>query len=294
MFSGFYNIDKPLGFTSHDVVAQVKRLLRQRTGEKIKVGHAGTLDPLATGVLIVCVGAATRLSEYVMHATKQYRARVHLGVTTDSYDAEGQITSERDASHITRSDIETALDGFLGEIHQVPPMHSAIKQGGKKLYELARQGQTVERAARRVRIDALTLEEYHNPHFDLLVTCSAGTYIRSLAYDLGEALGVGAHLAGLVRTQSGSFRLEDAVTLDLLVQSTDLSAYLTTPEAAFADWHTVELDTVALDHILHGRALLIDHGMAVSTLARALSPEGRMVAVLTAVPGAWQPHKVLA
>ena len=192
--------------------------MRRASGIK-KIGHAGTLDPMATGVLILCVGGATRLSEYVMHGTKRYTARVRLGAITDTYDAEGEIVEEHDASAITRADVERALDGFRGEIDQVPPMYSAIKQGGRKLYDLARAGQTVEREARQVRIDALTLTDWQPPEFTLDVVCSAGTYIRSLGYDIGAALGVGAHLTALRRTASGVFTLENAVPLDTLLDN---------------------------------------------------------------------------
>ncbi len=200
--------------TSHDVVAIVRR------GAKIKkVGHAGTLDPLATGVLIVCLGKATRLSDYVMAHTKTYQAEIHLGVETDTYDAEGQIISTNDTP-ISREQVAAILPRFQGVIDQVPPMYSAIKQGGKKLYELARQGQTVERPARQVTIDALVITHWDFPRFGLHVVCSSGTYIRSLAYDIGRGLGVGAHLSALRRTASGEcFRVENAVNLDALRQA---------------------------------------------------------------------------
>src|SRR5512145_105728 len=152
---GFLNLNKPRGVTSHDVVEQARRAF----GIK-KIGHAGTLDPLADGVLILCLGNATRLSAYVMQSTKRYRARVHLGVVTDTYDAGGQITQERDASGIQQADVERALAAFLGDIEQVPPMYSAIKRGGRKLYELARAGKDVERAARPVQIKALTVTDW--------------------------------------------------------------------------------------------------------------------------------------
>src|SRR5215207_3710637 len=192
---GFLNIDKPLRMTSHDVVAQVRRKFKLK-----RVGHAGTLDPLATGVLVVCLGAATRLSEYVMDSTKQYRARVTLGVTTTTYDAEGDVVQQREAGHITRKMVEAALPQFTGEIDQLPPMYSAIKKGGRKLYEIARAGETIELTPRRITIYGLEIVEWSPPECVLDVTCSAGTYIRSLAFDLGKALGVGAYLSGLVRT----------------------------------------------------------------------------------------------
>jgi tRNA pseudouridine55 synthase len=280
---GFLNVDKPLGITSHDVVAKVRRA----AGTK-KIGHAGTLDPLATGVLILCVGGATRLSDYVMHGTKRYRARVRLGQVTDTYDAEGQVIQERDASHITRSDVEQALQPFLGQIAQIPPMYSAIKQGGKKLYELARAGETVERPPRSIRIDALTIIDWQPPEFSLDVTCSAGTYIRSLAYDLGEALGVGAHLAGLVRTGSGVFTLENATPLDTLL--TDPAAHIVPPKTALAEYPALVVDAAAASELAHGRSLATD--AADGTLLMVYGADERLIAIVRAAAGRLKPEKV--
>jgi tRNA pseudouridine55 synthase len=285
--SGFLNIDKPLGMTSHDVVARVRRALNTK-----KVGHAGTLDPLATGVLIVCVGNATRLSEYVMHTTKRYTARVRLGETTTTYDAEGEITQRRDASHITQAMVEAVLPQFLGDIEQRPPIYSAIKKGGRKLYEMARAGEEVEIEARPVHIDALSVRNFDLPEFDLDVTCGAGTYIRSLAHDLGEALGVGAHLQGLVRTASGSFSLEDAVSLDALTQDTDPSRFLLPIDAALVNWPTVELSDQQAADIRMGRYLPANDAPA-ETLARGVAPDGETIALLISTGTHWKPHKVL-
>jgi tRNA pseudouridine55 synthase len=280
------NINKPAGMTSHDVVAKV----RHSRGVK-KVGHAGTLDPMATGVLVLCVGAAARLSEYVMHSTKHYRARVHLGVTTDTYDAEGVVQQERDATAVTPEDVERLFAAFLGDIEQVPPMYSAIKQGGRKLYELARAGQTVEREARSVTIDRLEIRDWSPPQFTLDVICSAGTYIRSLAHDLGEALGVGAHLAGLVRVASGNFTLDSAVSLDALLASKDWQQYLVPVQRALAGWPAVHLDAADVEHIKHGRSIP-DGGAVGEQLALAFGPDGDFVAVVKAESGTWQPEKV--
>lgn len=284
MTFGFLNIDKPLGMTSHDVVARVRRGLKIK-----KVGHAGTLDPLATGVLVVCLGAATRLSEYVMNSTKRYRARVHLGMTTTTYDAEGEIIEQTDASHIQQADIEAALTSFLGDIQQIPPIYSAIKQGGRKLYDIARAGETVELQPRPVRIDSLIVSDWNPPQFTLDVVCSPGTYIRSLAYDLGAALGVGAHLAGLVRTASGAFTLENAVKLDDLL--VDWQKYLIAPSDALVGWPVVHLDTANLDHILHGRSI-VDAASTDNDLALAYAPNGQFIAILKGDNGTWKPHKV--
>lgn len=287
--TGFLNIDKPLGMTSHDVVAQVRRALNTK-----KVGHAGTLDPLASGVLVICVGSATRLSEYVMHTTKRYVARVRLGETTTTYDAEGEVTVQRDASHITLAQIEAVLPQFLGDIEQRPPIYSAIKKGGRKLYELARKGETIELEPRPVHIAALTFRNFEAPEFDLEVTCGSGTYIRSLAHDLGEVLGVGAHLRGLVRTASGVFSLEEAVSLETLRQSPDAVHYLLPLETALAGWPTVQLTVDQVADVLQGRYLPADPETPNEMLSRAVSPDGQTVGLLIATAGRWKPHKVLA
>ncbi|MFW5942793.1 MAG: tRNA pseudouridine(55) synthase TruB, partial [Chloroflexota bacterium] len=196
---GLLNVDKPLHLTSHDVVARVRRLCDTR-----RVGHAGTLDPLASGVLVLAVGRATRLLEYVVGQPKEYQARVRLGQETNTYDGEGEITAQRPVP-VTRADVEQALQQFRGDIAQIPPMYSALKKGGKRLYELARQGKEVEREARRVTIYDLEILTWDRPVLTVRVRCSTGTYIRSLAHDLGQALGTGAYLSGLRRTAIGAF-----------------------------------------------------------------------------------------
>ncbi len=286
--SGFFNIDKPTGMTSHDVVAKIRRGLKLK-----KVGHAGTLDPMATGVLIICVGSATRLSEYVMHANKQYRARVHLGVTTDTYDAEGEIQQTCDAGGIQREDVQNALKPFIGDIHQEPPMYSAIKQSGRKLYELARAGQTVERESREVRIESVEITEWSPPEFTLEVVCSAGTYIRSLAFDLGKALGVGAHLSGLTRTASGAFRIEDAVLLDSLLTSENWQAYLTPARVGLKDWPTINFDVGQAEAISHGRSVA-DKAAVGGHLVLAFNDTNDLIGIVQADSGLWKPHKVFS
>ena len=285
--SGFLNINKPLGMTSHDVVAKLRRGLKIK-----KVGHAGTLDPLATGVLVICVGNATRLSEYVMQSQKTYRAQIHLGVTTDTYDAEGSVINRQDASGIRRDQVEEALRGFLGDIDQMPPMYSAIKQGGRKLYDLARAGETVERERRRITIHSLDVVNYSLPEFTLDVTCSAGTYIRSLAYDIGELLGVGAHLAGLARLASGRFTIETAVSPDTVLSTGHWGQHLVSPEMALADWPRVDLTIDDTEHIMHGRA--ITASASPNTIGFGYAPDGQLIAILRADDGHWRPHKVFS
>jgi tRNA pseudouridine55 synthase len=284
--SGFLNIHKPLGITSHDVVAKIRRTFKLK-----KVGHVGTLDPLATGVLIVCVGQATRLSEYVMHATKRYLARVHLGVTTDTYDVEGQVLTNIAADHITLSQLEACLPTYLGTIQQVPPAYSAIKRDGRKLYDLARAGEVVVLEPRTVQIHSLQITEWQPPHFSLDVTCSAGTYIRSLAHDLGQQLGVGAHLAGLVRIASGSFDIADSIPLDELLDHPGWHTYITPPHSALSTFSAVTLTDDHLQELRFGRSVPIME-LSLSDPIMAYDASRNLVAVLQTEGGQWRPHKV--
>ncbi len=212
-YHGILNIDKPAGWTSHDVVAKVRRLLGQKS-----VGHAGTLDPLATGVLLICVGQATRVSEYLMAGRKVYRATVRLGLETDTYDMDGAVVAERDAPELTREELVTTLDHFTGRIEQTPPAYSAIKQDGVPAHRKARRGEIVTLQPRQVTIYSIDVLAWNSPHVAFDVTCDPGTYIRSLAHDLGAWLGCGATLIELRRLQSGQFRVEDAVDLAALQQ----------------------------------------------------------------------------
>jgi tRNA pseudouridine55 synthase len=208
---GILNIDKPWGKTSFSIVSLVKRL----TGER-RVGHAGSLDPAATGVLPVCLGRGTRVVEFLMEATKVYRAQIELGVTTDTYDASGNVVQRRDPSGVSQRQLESALASFCGLIQQTPPMYSAVRYHGKHLYELARAGIEVERKSRPAKIHYLELIDFTPPLVTTEVMCGKGTYIRSLAYELGELLGCGANLKSLVRLKCGPFRVEDAVSLPQL------------------------------------------------------------------------------
>lgn len=289
--SGFLNIDKPLRMTSHDVVARARRGLGLK-----KIGHAGTLDPLASGVLILCVGSATRLSEYVMSSTKQYRARVRLGAITDTYDAEGEVLEQHDASGITREQVEAVLPRFIGAIDQLPPMYSAIKQDGKKLYDLARAGKTVERIPRRVQIDQLTITAWEPPEFDLEVTCGAGTYIRSLAFDIGEALEVGAYLNGLRRTLSGRFTVAEAVSLDSLTTRDEWVAALISPAAAMAGWPVAVVDTAGRLRLQQGGFAPLQQEATNDTLAMVYTDDSQaeLLGIVRAVDGVWRPEKIFS
>lgn len=220
LLNGILPINKDAGMTSHDVVAKIRRIL----GIK-KVGHTGTLDPEVTGVLPICIGKATRLSEYIMEMPKTYKGQTSLGISTSTQDFTGEITQEEKAINITEREIRAVFQSFIGEIEQIPPMYSSVKINGKKLYELARQGKEIERKPKKVRIYDLIIEkidfESENPKIDFNVTCSKGTYVRTLCFDIGQKLGYPAHMSKLVRTKSGSFKLENSYTLEEIEQHTN-------------------------------------------------------------------------
>lgn len=287
---GFLNINKPLYFTSHDVVARIRRRYRELTGSK-KVGHAGTLDPLATGVLIICLGGATRLSDYMMHTTKQYRAHITLGKTTDTYDSEGETLSEIDASHISQSDLENILSQFMGDIQQIPPMYSAIKIDGKKLYDLAREGKSVEREPREIMIHNLEITSFDNPSFELVVTCSSGTYIRSLAYDIGQSLGVGGYLSGLERISSGNFVIDSAIELETIMHDDNWHQHIIPPREALADRPALTLTDEQWLLIQNGQFIPRDE-MSIDETIFAFNQQGEFVAIITPRDKFWKPHKV--
>lgn len=285
---GILIVDKPLGLTSHDVVGAVRRAARMK-----KVGHAGTLDPLATGVLVLALGKATRTLEYLTAHDKIYDATVRLGEATDTYDAEGATTARHDGPLPTRDKVEAVLDGFRGEIEQVPPAFSAIKQGGEALYEKARRGEVVEVAPRPVAIYHLDVTDWQPPDVALRVHCSKGTYIRSLAHDLGQVLGVGGHLTALRRVASGSFALAQAHSLEAIRAATvdEIEALLLPVGVGLDTLPALHLEEAEISELRHGRALPAEHGDGV---ARALNGVGELVAIVRWVPDrGWQPEKVL-
>jgi tRNA pseudouridine55 synthase len=285
---GFLNIDKPKGITSHDVVSQVRRLSR-KSKQTDKVGHAGTLDPLATGVLILCIGQATRLSEYALQSTKEYRAFVHFGVETATYDAEGDILSQKDVS-LNPSQIEDAFAPYIGAIQQIPPIYSAIKKDGQKLYDIARAGGTVELEPRSVTIHSIKLVDWQSPIATIDVVCSAGTYIRSLAHDLGAALNTGAHLSGLIRSRSGGFSLENAVSLESLLQDEAWTQHLVSPKQALSDWHSIDLSPEDAQELKLGRFIPKADNLENPYVMAYL--ENYLYAILENRGSQWKPHKV--
>lgn len=296
MDEGVLNLDKPRGPTSHDVVNRVRALVGLR-----QVGHAGTLDPMATGVLLVCVGRATRLAEYLVTGRKVYRAVVRLGVETDTHDAEGSVVAEAPLT-VGCADVEQALAGFRGRISQVPPAFSAVKHQGTPLYKLARRGIEVEREARQVEVFDLRLLDCQLPDCVLEVTCSPGTYVRVLAHDLGRTLGCGAHLTSLTRLASGGFRLQDALSLEKLEQATGEGwrRWLCPMDKAIAHFPALHLDQDAAQRLCSGRAVAglgqppMDATGAHSILARAYGPTGDFLAVARyeEQTGLWRPRKV--
>ena len=245
---GVLLLDKPLGLSSNDALQKAKRLYRAE-----KAGHTGTLDPLATGLLPLCFGAATKFSQVSLDADKRYTATLKLGETTTTADAEGEVTS-RCAVDITRAQVEDACRRFTGPIRQVPPMHSALKHEGKALYEYARAGQDVEREARAVTIHAIDILDWQHDRLMIDVRCSKGTYIRTLAEDIGKALGCGAHLAALRRTGSGPLTLEGAVTLEQLSAHTEAErdALLQPADTLLADCPVVRLNDEDAGRFLSG------------------------------------------
>ncbi|MCK5178847.1 MAG: tRNA pseudouridine(55) synthase TruB [Candidatus Omnitrophica bacterium] len=211
---GIIVVNKPDGITSHDVVARVRKKFKIK-----RVGHAGTLDPLATGVLVILVGKATKLFSKFVAFDKAYRATLILGTATTSADIEGKIIEQKSYDHIERKQVEDVFQGFVGDIEQVPPMVSAVKMAGRKLYQLARKGIEVERKARRIRIDCLNIEEFSPPEVKFYLECSKGTYVRQLAEDAGKALGCGACISQIQRTKVGVFSIEEAVNIEDLNES---------------------------------------------------------------------------
>lgn len=305
---GVLVVDKPVGMTSHDVVDAVRRATRrhrQQAGDraagpgrtKTKVGHAGTLDPDATGVLVVCLGRATRLVPYLQASRKTYEARMRLGETTTTLDASGEVVERHDASGVDEASFCEALTSFVGEISQLPPMVSAVKVGGERLYEKARRGEDVEREPRTVTVHDVVLEEFVpgvRPQASVLVTCSAGTYVRTLAADIGTRLGVGAHLAGLRRLGSGRFSLEQAVDLEKvseLAETGRLHEALLSLAHAVADHPVRYLDGEEARAVGHGRTLA---RTGVDGPVAAVDVDGSLVAMLEDREDGAHPVVVLA
>jgi tRNA pseudouridine55 synthase len=268
--SGILPVEKGPGVTSFQVVAHLRRILRAP-----RIGHGGTLDPAATGLLPILIGEATKLTPYLVDLDKEYVATVRLGVTTESQDLSGAVLETRPVPALDAAAIEAALAPFVGVIRQVPPMFSALRKGGKRLYELARQGVEVEREPREVRVDDIRLESLSLPDFVIRVRCGKGTYVRTLAADLGAALGCGAALAGLVRTRVGPYALAEAASWDEVREARSgdrLWARLLPPDSALGTLAALRLDAAGARAFVHGQAVAVEARAA--GLLRVYGPDG--------------------
>ncbi|MCH8198770.1 MAG: tRNA pseudouridine(55) synthase TruB [Chloroflexi bacterium] len=295
LVDGILVLNKPQGVTSMDMVRMAKRVTRVK-----RVGHAGTLDPIATGLLPICFGQATRLMEYLVDGRKVYRASFTLGAATDTYDALGEVTERGDASGVTREDVEALLPGFTGAVTQQPPMFSALKHEGKRLYELAREGIEVERPARDVVVHSIDILGWEPPTVELEVTCGRGFYMRTLANDLGIALGCYAHLSALVRTSAGPFVLADAHEPQELEEAGDeWRELLVPPDAALVRLEAIVLEPAAERHLRNGQAVSVPAaGVYAKHLdeRRAYSTAGLFLGIVrfSRPDSMWQPEKVFA
>ncbi len=291
---GVINLFKPSGLTSHDLVDRIRAVARQK-----EVGHAGTLDPMAEGVMVCLLGRATRLTPYLNPLHKHYQGTMTLGVRTTTQDAEGEVIYATDAHHITLEQVQEVAKAFIGTIEQIPPMYSAVKIGGQKLHELARQGIEVERKPRKVHIYSLEILGFHegeHPRVEFRVECGSGTYIRTLASDIGDKLGVGAHLSQLTRTAVGHFRLEDSHTLEELTDAETLQKRLLKPADALYFMPRWKPTPPVLERLMHGNYVQAEHPLwtpgdhilvmeddtTVALIARWLPPLLRPVRVIRA------------
>ncbi|HVB22338.1 MAG TPA: tRNA pseudouridine(55) synthase TruB [Ktedonobacteraceae bacterium] len=293
MIDGILNINKPTGMTSHDVVAKVRKLLKQK-----RVGHAGTLDPAASGVLPICVGQGTRVAEYLSESGKAYSADILFGIVTDTYDAEGSVVRTASTENLTLDEIEQVLPSFLGPQMQMPPLYSAIKLQGQPAYKRMRAGEDITLAPRPIIITRLDILAWQPPKLTLAIECSKGTYIRSLAYDLGERLNCGAHLVGLVRTRSGPFSLSDSISLDQLAEAVEngtIEQYVHPSDSVLQHYPAILLDDATTERVLHGNTFPYDTETK-AELARVYDTHGQFVAIAEwdMERGMWQPTKVFA
>lgn len=286
---GVLPVDKPEGPTSHDAVAHARRALRVR-----QIGHTGTLDPFASGLLLLCIGSATRIAEYLTVLPKRYRATVRLGQATTTDDGTGEVVSTSDAwSSVGESEIREALAQQVGEIQQLPPVYSAKKVGGERMYAAARRGEELERTPVTVTVQRIDLIGYAPPDIEIEVDCSSGTYIRSIGRDLGAALGVGAHLVALRRTRVGRFDVGDALPLERLGDPAAVDRALITPAAAVGHLPAVHVDLEGARRLANGIALPSEEPLPPGPLA-LLSVDGALLAIGEARGDRIQPRKVFA
>ena len=296
--TGFLNFNKPVGITSMDALRRIKAI----TGQRQKVGHAGTMDPLAHGVLPICFGQATRLMEYVVGGKKRYTVEIKLGEVTATFDAEGEVVQQGDASLVTLADIQTALLSFVGTVQQTPPMYSAIKVNGQRLYKLARAGIEVEREARTVEIYGIDIAEFDSPKLVINVQCGRGVYMRSLAHDLGAVLGCGGYVTGLVRTYSGGFSLEESLTLEELEEANSASPlawlqHLQPIDSVLRSFRSITVGPQAEEYLRNGQSIGIGRNRpdtAYLEQFRVYSSDGRFLALARCdlSTDTWKPVKV--
>lgn len=292
---GVLVVDKPAGITSMEVVRRIRR-----AGGVRKVGHGGTLDPIATGVIPICLGQATRMMEHLVDGTKEYRGLVELGVETDTYDSAGTVTETADASDITAEAIADVLGGLTGEIEQVPPRYSALKREGRRMYDLARSGVEVTPEPRTVVVEEIVLESYEPPLASVFVRCGRGFYMRSLAHDIGAALGVGGSLKGLVRLRSGPYRIEEALGLDAAEEALGagrMGEILRAPDSVLAHLPAVVLGSAVARIVRQGQPIPSGARIPPSRpgeRARAYGPDGEFIAELffDGASAQWRPRRV--
>jgi len=293
---GILNIHKAAGMTSHDVVAKVRKVLQQK-----RVGHAGTLDPTASGVLPICIGQGTRIAQYLSESGKAYQAEITFGVVTDTYDTEGTVIRTGNATELTLTQIEEVLPHFLGSHMQMPPRYSAIKLQGQPAYKRVRAGEEITLEPRPINVYQLDVITWQPPRLTLAIDCSKGTYIRSLAYDLGEQLGCGAYLHALVRTRSGPFLLTNSISLEQLAEAVaqgTATAYVFPPDSVLQQYPALHLDAVTAARVLHGNAFCGDEYVVQlsADLVRIYDTTGQFLAIACwdAQQHMWQPTKVFA
>lgn len=291
---GIINLNKPAAKTSFQMVALVRKL----SGVQ-KTGHAGTLDPDATGVLPILIGRTTRLASFLTDTTKVYQADIRFGCATTTYDSSGDITAEGDISSLTLAKIESALKPFHGDIEQVPPMYSAVKHQGKPLYRLARDGIEIDRPPRKVHISRIEIIEWQIPILTIKIECSKGTYIRSLAHDLGNAIGCGAHLASLIRIRVGPFHIDRSITPEEVengFRKNTWQDFLYKPDSALGGFDTIVVDEECEHNIACGRPFMTDSisGILEGEFRRTYSKDGRFLALVRydESTGMWQPKRV--
>lgn len=281
-YDGVIPINKPKGMTSHNVVAKLRRIL----GIK-RIGHTGTLDPDVSGVLPICIGKATRLSEYIMELPKTYIGQLTLGVSTTTQDSSGEIIAQIEVKELTEEMIKGTISSFIGEIEQIPPMYSAVKMNGKKLYEIARQGKEVERKPRTVTIHQLEIISIDldraNPTIDFIVTCSKGTYVRTLCVDIGANLGYPAHMSSLVRTKSGNFSIEESYTLEEVEQkvgSNNIENIIVPMRATLPQFEELVItDDQIIDNIFNGQVIHLDTLNKYIGIIKIVDNSGNLIAL---------------